>query len=311
MTATRFTALTALALLLAAQAPAQETETNQESAAEATEAAEAAPPTFAMDELSADTVIATVGEYELTLGELIAVRQSLPAQYQSLPPAVLSEGLLSQLIDQTILYRRAVEAGLDARTDLRLQLINQRNSALAEAFMRAEMQASITDEAVQAIYDERYANAEPEVEVRAAHILVETEEKAADLKAQIDEGADFAELAAEHGTDGTRTRGGDLGYFSQADMVPEFAEAAFAMEVGTVSAPVQTPFGWHLIKLDDRRDKPVPGLEEVRQQIVEGLAQEAQGAILEASREAVEVSRPEKVLPPEAILADDLIAPAE
>ena len=110
--------------------------------------------------------------------------------------------------------------------------------------------------------------------MRAGHILVETEEKAKDLKSQLDAGADFAALAAEHGTDGTAQRGGDLGWFVHSEMVPEFADAAFAMEPGTISDPVKSAFGWHLIKLDERRDRPAPALEEVKDALLGEVIQQ-------------------------------------
>jgi len=282
-------------------------------AQQATEAPEApesdAAETMAMDSLSADTVIATVGDYQLTLGELIAVRQALPQQYQSLPAEVLSEGLLTQLINQTVLAERARATGLAERRDIRLNLINQRNSALADAYLRAEVESRIDPETLEAAYAERYGDAEPVPQVRAAHILVEDEESAKALKAELDAGADFAELAREHGTDGTAQRGGDLGWFARTDMVPEFAEAAFALDPGAISDPVRSPFGWHLIRLDDRRTKPVPDFAEVQQELVRELAEAAQKSVVEEARAAAEVTLPDKRLPAEAILQDALIKP--
>ena len=266
-------------------------------------------PAMALGDLTADTVIATVGDYELTLGELIAVRQSLPEQYQSLPPEVLTEGLLTQLVDQTVLAVRAEQTGLAARTDVRLNLLNQRNSALADAYLRERVGQRIDEAAIREAYETRYAEAEPVEQVKAAHILVEEEETAREIAAKLEDGADFADLAAEHGTDGTAEQGGDLGWFEQGDMVPEFADAAFALEAGAVSDPVESPFGWHLILLQDRREKPVPPLESVQQEIVQSLAEEAQEAIVQEARAATGISLPETTLPADAILQNDLIAP--
>jgi peptidyl-prolyl cis-trans isomerase C len=326
LTATLPGLATAMALLLAstAAAPAQDTtpaapaetqttdttgETPDESAGEA-----AAP---VMTDLTAETVIATVGGYDLTLGELISVRQALPQQYQALPPEVLAEGLTTQLINQTILAVRAQQQGLEDRADIQARIRNERNSALADAYMREEMQARLTPEMIEQAYQERYVEpqtgegAEPVEEVRAAHILVDSREKAAEIKAEYEAGTPFAELAQKYGTDGTKDRGGDLGYFTKADMVPEFADAAFAMEIGTVSDPVESPFGWHLIQLNDRRDRPVPPLEEVRDTLLEDLAQETQQAILAEARESLTVTRPEGTLPVTAVMADDILTPAE
>ena len=312
-TATRLTAALALALLMGAPAAAQDgaadeaPETEAQSGADA-DGGDGDRPVMAREELSADTVIATVGDYALTLGELIAVRQTLPQQYQQLPPEVLTEGLLTQLVNQTVLAVRAQQTGLDERTDVRLTLRNQRNSTLADAYLREQVGQRIDQAAIDAAYEERYAAAEPAEQVRAAHILVEEESTAREIARKLDDGAEFAELAAEYGTDGTAEKGGDLGWFEKGDMVPEFSEAAFALETGAVSEPVKSPFGWHLILLQERREKPVPALEEVQQEIVEFLAQEAQEAVVDEARAAAGVSLPEKRLPADAILQTDLIA---
>jgi peptidyl-prolyl cis-trans isomerase C len=143
--------------------------------------------------------------------------------------------------------------------------------------------------------------------MRAAHILVDKVETAKEIKAKLDGGADFAALAAEHGTDGTASRGGELGWFVHEQMVPEFADAAFAMEPGTVSDPVQSPFGWHLIKLEERRERPAPPLDEVRDQILEELARQAQTEVLGQLREDAEIERGTGAVPPSAIRNDALI----
>lgn len=300
-TARILTAGTFAAFMLAAPAMAQ-------TADPAAPAADAAVPEAGIDgDISAASVLATVGAREITLGEIISLRRDLPEQYQYLPDEILSQGLLDQLIDQTLMEEAARAAGVDDRLDVALSIRNQIRAVLADAWLRSEVAARLTDERLRAAYDQQFATATPEEEIRAAHILVETEEKAQELRAQLDAGADFAALAAEHGTDGTASRGGELGWFVRADMVPEFSDAAFAMEPGTVSDPVKSAFGWHLIKLNERRDKPAPALEEVREGLVSELAQQAQQAILGELRDAAEVTRPERKLPPEAIRADSLL----
>jgi len=300
--------------IAAGETPAETDEAAEaaEDAPEGAEEADAAPPADPLEGIDADTVVAEIDGTHLTLGELIAVRRALPAQYQALPGEVLLEGLTDQLVNQSILAERARAAGLDERKDLELTMINLQNSTLADAFMRQELQARLTESAVREAYEAQYVEAEPDQEIRASHILVETEDAAAELKAELDAGADFAELAAEHGTDGTAQNGGDLGWFIQGDMVPEFSNAAFALEaVDDVSAPVESPFGWHLIKLTGKRDRPAPDYEDVRDQILSELTEQAQRAILEEARAAAEVTRRDGDLPPEAVFADDLILPAE
>lgn len=277
-----------------------------EPAAAAAETTQAAAP-----EYSIDSALAVVDGVTLTLGELIAIRRELPDQYQALPDEVLFNGIVEQMIDQMLLAQAATAAGLERRPAIALNLLNQQRAILADAYLREAVGARATPEAVEARYRELYLDAEPSQEVRAGHILVETEEVASELKAQLDAGADFAALAAEHGTDGTASQGGDLGWFAQSDMVPEFADAAFAMEPGTISAPVKTAFGWHLIRLDERRDRQPPALEEVREVLMGELIQQAQVAVVEELRMQSAIVMPEPPLPPQSIREDALLDAAE
>jgi len=242
---------------------------------------------------NADTVIATVNGAAVTLGDLIAVRGDLPAQYQQLPDQALYDGIRQQLTDQTLLKQAAEAAGLDADPQVARAVAIQRQGLLAEFYMRREVEARITDDALRAAYDARVTAAAPIPEVRASHILVAEEEKARDLRAQIDAGADFADLAIEHGTDGTKTQGGDLGYFTREMMVPEFSDAAFAMEVGAVSQPVKSQFGWHLIKLTDKRDQPRPTFEDSRAELEQALGSEIVQQVMTELRDGATVETPE------------------
>jgi peptidyl-prolyl cis-trans isomerase C len=268
------------------------------------------PATPAAD-FAIDTPLAEVNGTTLTLGELIAIRRELPEQYQALPDEVLMGGILEQMIDQMLLAEAASAAGLDQRPAVAMSLVNQRRAILADAYLSAEVAKRATPEAVEALYNERYVEAEPVDEVKAGHILVESEELAREIKAQLDAGGDFAELAKEHGTDGTKSRGGDLGWFVHSDMVPEFADAVFAMQPGTVSDPVKTAFGWHIIKLDERRPRAAPALEEVRAELEQEVARNAQVAIVEELRAKAQIEKPEAGPPPAAIRADGLLEPAE
>jgi peptidyl-prolyl cis-trans isomerase C len=277
----------------------------------ATTAAETPAPAATAGGYSVNSALAEVDGVTLTLGELIAIRRELPDQYQSLPDEVLFTGIVDQLIDQMLLADAGRKAGLDKRPVVALNLLNQRRAIVADAYLRREVSARATPEAVETLYNERYVNAPPQQEIHAGHILVETEEKATELKAQLDGGADFAALAAEHGTDGTASKGGDLGWFVQTDMVPEFADAAFAMEPGTISSPVQTPFGWHLIKLEERRDRPTPALVEVQEALLGEVIQQAQLAILEELRSQATIVKPEQPLPPQSIRDDAMLDAAE
>lgn len=256
---------------------------------------------------TADTVIATVNGASVTLGDLIAVRGDLPAQYQELPDQALYDGIRQQLADQALLKQAAEAAGLDADPQVARAVAIQRQGLLAEFYMRRAVEQRMTEDALRAAYDARVASAPAIPEVRASHILVADEEKAKDLRAQIDAGADFAGLAAEHGTDGTKTQGGDLGYFVREQMVPEFSDAAFAMAVGEVSQPVQSQFGWHLIKLTDKRDQPKPTFEESRADLEQALGSEIVQQVMTELREGATIDTPEDRPGLDAIRNDALI----
>jgi peptidyl-prolyl cis-trans isomerase C len=299
----------ALGLVLGGPAAYGQTTTEPSAPAPAPAATEAAAsePAMPMADVTVDTPLADVNGETLTLGQLVALRVQLPEQYQQLPDQVLLDGLTQQVIEHMMLAQAADKAGLASDPMVMLNLKIQNRAIMADAYMRAELAKRITPEAIQTLYDERYVDAPPEKEVRAAHILVDSEEKATALKAEIDGGADFAELAKANGTDGTASRGGELGWFAHGDMVPEFADAAFAMEPGTVSAPVKSAFGWHLILLEEKRDRPAPQLEEVREALAGELAQTEQQAILEELRAQASIVMPDLKVPPEAVRADGLL----
>ncbi len=297
-----FLAAAALGLVLLGSAALAQTAAEPAEPTATTETTEAAAPSY-----SVDSALAVVDGVTLMLGELIAIRRELPDQYQTLPDEVLFDGVVEQLIDQMLLAQAAKAAGLARHPAIAMNLLNQRRAILADAFLRNEVTARVTPEAIEALYQELYLDSEPKQEVRAGHILVETEEQASELKAQLDAGADFAALAAEHGTDGTASRGGDLGWFLHPDMVPEFADAAFAMEPGAISDPVKTAFGWHLIKLDERRDRQPPALDEVREELMGELIQQAQVAVVAELRMQSIIVMPEPPLPPQSIRDDAML----
>ena len=225
---------------------------------------------------TADTVVATVNGKDITLGHMIAMRESLPPQYLQLDDKTLFDGILDQMIQQEAL---AEVAEADIRKRDTLTLDNQRRGYLAGVTMDETATAAVTDEAVQALFDEKYAAQEPGKEYTAAHILVATEDEAKAIKAELDGGADFAAIATEKSTDrGSASAGGDLGWFGVGMMVKPFEDAVLAMKKGEVSAPVESQFGWHIIKLNDERTAAKATIEDVRAEL-EG---ELQGRAVEA-----------------------------
>ncbi|TFL19244.1 peptidylprolyl isomerase [Jannaschia formosa] len=267
---------TALALALAAPASAQE----------------------------ADTVLATVNGTDITLGHLIAMRARLPQQYQQLPDEVLYDGMLEQLIQQQVLADSAREDM--ARAD-ELGLENEQRAYLAGRVIDRAATAPRDPAELQALYDETYGGAEPETEWNASHILVETEEEAQALIEQLEGGADFAELAREESTGPSGPNGGALGWFGAGMMVPEFEQAVQGMEAGGISEPVQTQFGWHVVKLNETRQKDAPPLEQVRAELETQLQSAAVDAEITRLTESAEVERAEVELDPSLIRQTDLL----
>jgi peptidyl-prolyl cis-trans isomerase C len=225
---------------------------------------------FAQDDVTVDTVIATVGETEITLGEVLIARTQLPEQYAQFPEEVLFEGLVDQLIQQQLLSDTVEEA----EANVVYALKNEERTLLAGQAITVVAEAAITPDIIQAAYDERFATADELPEFHAAHLLVETEEEAIAAKTRLDEGEEFADVARAVSTGPTGPNGGDLGWFGPGAMVPEFETAITALEIGGVSEPFETQFGWHLATLLEERVQPRPTLEEMTPQLT-GELQEA------------------------------------
>lgn len=243
---------------------------------------------------SAQTVVATVNGSDITLGQVIALRETLPQEYQSLADDVLFKGILEQLIQQTALSQ-SQEDKLTARDDV--MIANQRRTYISGAALQAVVAEAVTDATIQAAYDAKYKGSAPLIEYHASHILVATEEQAKDLKAQLDGGADFAELAKANSTDGSAAGGGDLGWFGPGMMVKPFEDAVIALQPGQISAPVQTQFGWHLILLAETRDAAAPPLADVSAELSAELQRQAIEAHVTAITEAATVTRVEGIDP--------------
>jgi peptidyl-prolyl cis-trans isomerase C len=240
-------------------------------------------------DVTADTVVAKVGDTEITLGEVIIARTELPAQYAQFPNEVLFDGLVDQLVQQQLLAD-ALET-VPAR--INYGLINERRAQLAAEVITGVAETSVTDELIQTAYDDRFADAEELPEFRASHLLVETEEEAIAAKASIDGGIAFADVARDVSTGPTGPSGGDLGWFGEGAMVPEFETAITTLDEGAVSDPFETQFGWHVATLVEKRVKPLPTLEEVRDQLIAEIQEAAVTAHLETLAEGQEVVKPE------------------
>lgn len=254
----------------------------------------AALPARAEGETAA-TVVATVNGTEITLGQMIALRENLPPQYGSLPDDVLFKGILDQLVQQELLAQSITTPTTRDAANLE----NERRTYLSGVEIQKVVTAAVTDAALQAAYDAKYANAAPAKEYSAAHILVETEEKANELKTQLEGGADFAELAKANSTDtGSGAAGGDLGWFGLGMMVKPFEDAVVAAEPGKVAGPVQSDFGWHLILVKEVRDAAKPTLDDVREELAAEIENKAIEDHLAALTTAAKVEKPGEALDP-------------
>lgn len=252
---------------------------------------------------TASTVVARVGETEITLGHMIMARQSLPQQYQQLPDAVLFPGLLDQLIQQTLLANTVGDDTLR----ITVAVENERRGARAAEALDDVLSGAVTEAAVAAAYAETYTNAAPGLEWNAAHILVATREEAEAIIAELATGVEFASLASRSSDGASAANGGSLGWFGAGMMVEPFQAAVAALEKGAVSAPVETQFGWHVIKLEDTRQAAVPPLEEVRAELEQGLQRAALDARLAELSVGVQIDKPGEALDPALLSNFDLL----
>lgn len=237
----------------------------------------------------ADTVVARVNGEEITLGHVIMARAVLPEQYQQVPADVLYNAIVDQLIQQTALVQSREG---DIPRDVEISLENERRSLLAADAIESTMSGIGSEDDIRAAYDARYSDGTGGAEFNASHILVETEEAARAIKDELDNGADFAETAKAKSTGPSGPNGGELGWFSDGQMVSEFQDAVNLLAPGQVSEPVQTQFGWHVILLNDKRDKAAPKLEEVEQEILVELRQNAVEDRIEELTGKAEIERP-------------------
>lgn len=224
---------------------------------------------------TADTVVATVNGTQITLGQMIAMKEALPPEYQSLADDVLFKGIYDQLVQQEVLAQSVKDLGPRALATLE----NDKRGYVSGLAIQGIVKEAVTDAALQKAYDDRFKDAKPQTEYNAAHILVATEDEATKLKAELAGGADFAELAKAKSTDtGSGANGGDLGWFGPGMMVKPFEEAVVGATVGEVTGPVKTDFGYHLILVKETRVAEKPTLDQLRDE----LAQEVENAAITA-----------------------------
>ena len=253
---------------------------------------------------TADTVMATVNGTKITLGQMIALKESLPPEYQSLPDDVLFKGIYDQLIQQEVLAQSVKDLGPRATATLD----NEKRGYISGLAIDGIVKEAVTDAALQKAYDDRFKDAKPQTEYNAAHILVATQEEADALKAELVGGADFSELAKTKSTDtGSGANGGDLGWFGLGMMVKPFEEAVVGAKVGEVTGPVQTDFGFHLILVKETRIAEKPTLDQLRDELASQVENAAITAkIAELTKDAT-VTREGEALDPTLLKNSALI----
>lgn len=238
---------------------------------------------------TADTVVATVNGTDITLGQMIVTRARLPQQYQSMDPQVLFDGILDQMVQQQLMADTVPEE--PKRVTLSLEV--ERRALLAGEAINDMMTTPVDETALQAAYAAAVADFPGGTEYNASHLLVATEDEALAAMARVNAGEDFAAVAKEVSSDGSAANGGNLGWFSDGMMVPEFETAVKELEPGQVSTPVKSQFGWHIIKLNETRAKVPPTIDEMREQLTSEIQNKALVDRLDELTAAGDITRPE------------------
>jgi len=241
-----------------------------------------------------DKVLAKVNGSEIRQSDVALAEEELGPSLAQMDPATKDENVLAFLIDMKIVAKAAEDKKIADGDDFKRRLAFTRNRLLMDSLLAAEGKAATTDEAMKKVYEEASKQIAGEQEVHARHILVETEDEAKAIKAELDKGADFAELAKKKSKDPGASDGGDLGFFTKEQMVPEFSAAAFALEPGKISDPVKSQFGWHIIKVEEKRNRKAPDFEQVKSQIETYVTRKAQADYVGKLREAAKVERMDK-----------------
>jgi peptidyl-prolyl cis-trans isomerase C len=239
---------------------------------------------------NADPVVAIVNGIKIHMSDIQQDAQSAPQQMQQLPPDQLFQLLVSQEVDRKALLIEAQKQGLEKDPSVAAQMQAAANIKLENAYVQQHVAAAVSDTAVQAVYDRDYAGKPGPQQVEARHILVQTQAQAQAIIDQLNKGADFAKLAEKDSIDPGAKNGGELGWFAQDEMVPAFANAAFALKPGEYTkTPVQTQFGWHVILCEGKRTAPTPKLADVQDQIKQKLADAAVQGTLADVRSKVKI----------------------
>ncbi len=267
-----------------------------------------------------DPVLAKVNGSEIHQSDVNLAEEELGPSLAQMDPSTKKENVLAFLIDMKLVAKAAEDKKIEDRPDFKARLAFARNRLLMDNLLASEGKAAATDDAMKKVYDEASKQIEGEQEVHARHILVETEDEAKAIEAELKKGADFATLAKAKSKDpGGASDGGDLGFFTKDQMVPEFSAVAFSLEPGKISDPVKTQFGWHIIKVEEKRNRKAPDFAQVKPQIENYVTRKAQAEYVAKLREGAKIERLDQAsntpappaAPNAAKPADSKMAPAK
>src|ERR1700704_2760645 len=239
-------------------------------------------------------VLAKVNGTEIRQSDVALAEEELGPSLAQMDPAPKKDNGLSFLIDLRIVAKAAEEKKVENSEDFKRRMAFTRSRLLMDSLLASEGKAATTEDAMKKVYEEASKQITGEMEVHARHILVETEDEAKAVAEELKKGGDFADLAKKKSKDPGAADGGDLGFFTKEQMVPEFSAVAFALEPGKISDPVKSQFGWHIIKVEEKRNRKAPDFEQVKGQIETYVTRKAQADYVAKLREAAKVERMDK-----------------
>jgi len=239
-----------------------------------------------------ETVVAKVNGAPITQGDLAIAADDPALSLPGVDETQKRNLLIDYMVDLKVGAQAAEAAKVGDTPEFQRKLAYFRDKLLLDDYLEREAKKAVTPEAAKALYDQTVKAMKPEEEVHARHILVENEDDAKKIAARIKGGEDFAKVAAEASKDpGSKAEGGDLGWFTKERMVAPFADAAFKLNAGQVSDPIKTQFGWHVIKVEEKRTKPVPTFDEMKDQVDQYITRKAQQDLILKLREGAKIER--------------------
>jgi peptidyl-prolyl cis-trans isomerase C len=237
----------------------------------------------------ADPVVARVNGVELHRSDVEAAQRSLPEQVQQMPLEKIYPQLLDQMVTQQLIIQFGRKEKLQDDPEVKQRMAQLEDRVISDVWLKHEVDKAATDQRLHTEYD-KYVKEHASEQIKASHILVSTEAEAKAVIADLNKGGDFAAIAKKRSTDPGKDNGGDLGWFSREDMLPAFSDAAFALKKGEYTkTPVQTQFGWHVIKLEDRRTPAPPSFEDAKPELENGIMREVVGAKVKEMKAAANV----------------------